>query len=114
MNLLDLFRFQGLGKKSANIAKERLKIILSHQSPDGQVPQFLPRLRQDILDVIQKYAPIDPEEITVQLQSHGNCSVLELNIALPSEALKCCHAADPTHTAHRVISDPSIEHDTVV
>jgi cell division topological specificity factor len=114
MNLLDLFRFQGLGKKSANIAKERLKIILSHQSPDGQVPEFLPKLRQDILDVIQKYAPIDPDEITVQLQSHGNCSILELNIALPSEALKRCHAQDISSTARVVISDPSVEHDTVV
>ncbi|MEY3183124.1 MAG: cell division topological specificity factor MinE [Pseudomonadota bacterium] len=92
MNLLDLFRFQGIGKKSATVAKERLKIILSHQSPDGEAPEFLPRLRQDILTVIQKYAPIDPAEMTVQLQTEGNCSILELNIALPSEALKRCHS----------------------
>jgi cell division topological specificity factor len=114
MNLLDLFRFQGLSKKSANVAKERLKIILSHQSPNGQAPEFLPRLRQDILAVIQKYAPIDPDEITVQLQSHGNCSILELNIALPSEALKLCHSQTKSASVRTVISDPSVEQDSVV
>lgn len=85
MNFLDLFRFQGLEKKSARIAKERLKIILSHQSETGQAPDFLPQLREDILRVVSKYVNIDAGDIIIQLQSQGNCSVLELNVPLPRQ-----------------------------
>lgn len=70
-------------RKSAKIARERLQIVLSHQRLEGEDVDFLPRLRNELLTVISKYVKIDKEQINVQLQRSGSCSVLELNIPLP-------------------------------
>lgn len=70
-------------RKSAKIARERLQIVLSHQRLEGEDADFLPRLRNELLTVISKYVKIDKEQINVQLQRSGSCSVLELNIPLP-------------------------------
>ena len=49
-------------------------------------PDYLPQLKQDILDVIRKYVQIDPEQVTVQLDKKGEeLSVLELNIMLADD-----------------------------
>ncbi|HXH54454.1 MAG TPA: cell division topological specificity factor MinE [Gammaproteobacteria bacterium] len=76
----------GLGRHSAKTARERLQIVVSHQRAEegGGDVDFLPRLRNELLSVICKYVKIDPEQVNVQLQRTENCSVLELNIALPN------------------------------
>jgi cell division topological specificity factor len=85
MNILQLL---GLKKKSASIAKERLQIVVSHQRMDGGDVDFLPKMRYELLAVISKYVKINQEQINVQLQRNGNCSVLELNIMLPTPVLQ--------------------------
>ncbi len=85
MNILQLL---GLSKKSASIAKERLQIVVSHQRMDGGDVDFLPKMRHELLAVISKYVNINQEQINVQLQRNGNCSVLELNIMLPTPVLQ--------------------------
>ena len=40
-------------------------------------------LQKELLEVIRKYVPIDQEQIQVELENQGNCSILELNITLP-------------------------------
>jgi cell division topological specificity factor len=80
-----LFNQMGLGRHSAKTARERLQIVVSHQrAEEGGDVDFLPRLRNELLSVICKYVKIDPEQVNVQLQRTENCSVLELNIALPN------------------------------
>ncbi|HEV2524201.1 MAG TPA: cell division topological specificity factor MinE, partial [Gammaproteobacteria bacterium] len=75
----------GLGRHSAKTARERLQIVVSHQrAEEGGDVDFLPRLRNELLSVICKYVQVDPEQVNVQLQRTENCSVLELNIALPN------------------------------
>ena len=85
MNILQLL---GLSKKSASIAKERLQIVVSHQRMDGGDVDFLPKMWHELLAVISKYVNINQEQINVQLQRNGNCSVLELNIMLPTPVLQ--------------------------
>ena len=74
----------GSNRQSAKVARERLQIVLSHQRNDGGDIDFLPKLRHELLTVICKYVKIDQEQVNVQLQRTENCSVLELNITLPS------------------------------
>lgn len=83
---MSLFTFLGIStnRKSAKVARERLQIVVSHQRSDEGDPDFLPKLRHELLTVISKYVKIDKDQITVQLQRNGSCSVLELNIALPT------------------------------
>ena len=78
--------FQSENKKSANVAKERLQIILAHQR-NGQSapPNYLPDLQRDLVAVISKYIPIEPGDISVQLERDGNLEVLEVKIELPDQ-----------------------------
>jgi len=82
MSLLDYFR-----RKKANtaaVAKERLQIIVAHERNERNKPDYLPQMQQDIVDVIRKYIEIDVDQVEVQLDNNGNCSVLELNVTLPN------------------------------
>ncbi|MEM0515779.1 cell division topological specificity factor MinE [Pseudoalteromonas sp. YIC-827] len=84
MSLLDYFRSQK--KTSASTAKERLQIIVAHERSQRGTPDYLPQLKQDILDVIRKYVAIDAEAVQVQLeQNEDDLAVLELNVTLPDE-----------------------------
>ena len=76
MALLDFFLSRK--KNTANIAKERLQIIVAERRRSDAEPHYLPQLRKDIL------------EVTVQLeQKDGDISILELNVTLPeAEELK--------------------------
>lgn len=83
MSLLDYFRSKR-NPNSAKLAKERLQIIVAHERSQRDTPDYLPQMKQDILEVICKYVKIDIEQISVQLDQKGdNLSVLELNIMLP-------------------------------
>lgn len=57
MALLDFFLSRK--KSTANIAKERLQIIVAERRRSDAEPHYLPQLRKDILDVICKYVQID-------------------------------------------------------
>lgn len=82
MSFMDFFRSQ---KKptSASTAKERLQIIVAHERGQRSQPDYLPQLQRDILEVIRKYVPISENQVQVELENQGSCSVLELNITLP-------------------------------
>jgi len=79
--LLDYLR--GPRKKSAVVAKERLQLILAHERR-GRLgsPDYLPALKEELLNVIAKYVVIDRESIKVNLEKQGDYDVLELNIPL--------------------------------
>ncbi|QQD19561.1 cell division topological specificity factor MinE [Spongiibacter nanhainus] len=81
MSILNFFK----SKKpdSAAIAKERLQIIVAHERSQRNEPDYLPRLQQELLEVIRKYVEVDQDQVDVALDDSGNCSVLELNITLP-------------------------------
>nr|WP_268837850.1 MULTISPECIES: cell division topological specificity factor MinE [unclassified Pseudoalteromonas] len=84
VSLLDYFRSQK--KSSASLAKERLQIIVAHERSQRGTPDYLPQLKQDILEVIRKYVAIDAEAVQVQLeQNEDDLAVLELNVTLPDD-----------------------------
>lgn len=80
MSWLKFFRPR---QTSANIAKERLQVIVAHQRSGFQNPDFLPKLQEEITNVIAKYVNIDKEHVKVDLEQQGDRSVLELNITIP-------------------------------
>lgn len=80
MGLLDYFR-KGRGR-SAEVAKERLSIIVAREGhTNGKLP-YLPQLKQELLQVLAKYEKIDVEQVTVNVERNGDCEVLELNVIL--------------------------------
>ena len=59
--------FAGEKKKTANVAKERLQIILAHERSgrNAAEPDYLPALQRELIAVISKYIKIDPADIKV-------------------------------------------------
>jgi cell division topological specificity factor len=76
------------GNTAAAVAKERLQIIISHERSQKNTPDYLPKLQEEILEVIAKYVPITRDKVVVNLERSGDSSVLELNVMVPDEALE--------------------------
>ena len=74
MNILSFFRTRT--KSTAVEAKERLQILLAHERADLAGPEYLPRLKNELLQVIAKYVAVDNDKIAVNLENTGNVSVL--------------------------------------
>ncbi|MGH1374374.1 MAG: cell division topological specificity factor MinE [Cellvibrionaceae bacterium] len=81
MSIFDYFKSQK--KNTASIAKERLQVIVAHERSKRNQPDYLPELQREILEVIRKYVHIDQDQVDVQLDNNGDCSILELNVTLP-------------------------------
>jgi len=84
MGLLDYFRTPR--QNSASIAKERLQILVSHERSERNKPSYLPMLQKDILEVIRKYVEVDPDAVTVSMETQHNREILELNVVLPQRS----------------------------
>lgn len=85
---MSLFKYLRKRKDSASVAKERLQIIISHERSQRTNPDYLPKLQEEILEVIAKYVPIDKEQVKVNLDKIGDNAVLELNVTMPEDALE--------------------------
>lgn len=80
MGLLKLFRKT---PSSANVAKERLRIIVAQERGARGSPDYLPLLRRELLEVIHKYVNVDPSSVQVSVGHEEGQEVLEFSVALP-------------------------------
>lgn len=85
---MDFFKiFSRKKEKSKNVARERLKLVLVHDRSEFS-PQFLEKIKEDIINVISKYAEIDEEELDIKLtkmkkdKDEGSMSALVANIPI--------------------------------
>jgi cell division topological specificity factor len=70
-------------KAPASVARERLQVIIAQTG--SCAPDYLPQLRSDIMEVISRYVSISPSDVNVNVSRKGRESLLELDVALPSE-----------------------------
>ena len=80
-NIMNYFR----KNKSAEIAKNRLHIIIAQEKSQKNSPDYLPMLRQEILKVVAKYTNADINQVNVELHHKDNNAILELNVTLPDQ-----------------------------
>ena len=79
---LNIFRREQ--KSTASLARERLQVIVAHQRAGrANGLDFLPRMQQELLDVIRKYVTVSDDAIRLNVERDGGLEVLELNITLP-------------------------------
>lgn len=84
MSLLSLIF--GQKPKTASVAKERLQLIIARERGGSVTADFLPLLQRDLIAVISKYVPINPEDIKVSLEKQDRYEVIEVNIVLPEKS----------------------------
>ncbi|WP_058834254.1 cell division topological specificity factor MinE [Luteimonas abyssi] len=80
---MGMFDFLKAKKNTANIAKERLRIIVAQERTGRDAPDYLPLLQRELLEVIRKYVSIDAEAVKVDLAKDGDHDVLDISVALP-------------------------------
>jgi cell division topological specificity factor len=85
MGLLDYFRTASR-PSSAALAKERLQILVAHERSARNAPDYLPKLQQELLEVIRKYVNVEQDAISVTMEQDENREVLEVNIVLPDDS----------------------------
>ena len=73
--------------KTAQVAKERLQLIIAHERDGGgSTANFLPDLQRELIAVISKYVKVNPDDIRVSLEKQDRYEVLEVKIELPEKA----------------------------
>lgn len=83
MSLFDFFKARPKG--TANVARERLTILVSQARSSRDAPDYLPVLRKELLEVIRKYVNVDSDAVTVKMQKDGNQDIFELSVTLPDK-----------------------------
>lgn len=86
MSILDFIKQKLSRPDTAQIAKERLQIIVAHERLQRKtgVVNFQ-ELQQKLIAVIAEYLRIEKNQVNVELQHDQNRSVLELNVTLPEQ-----------------------------
>ena len=73
----------GAKKNTASIAKDRLRIIIAQERSTLGGRDYLPLLRQELLEVIRKYVNVDVDAVKVDVIKDGDHDVLDISVALP-------------------------------
>lgn len=76
-----LLRFFKL-RRSAPVARDRLKVLLAHERAMTGRPDLVAVLREEILAVIRKHVPVDPAKVNVRADREGATSTLTVDIEL--------------------------------
>lgn len=87
MSFLDKFFSKTKQKTPAELAKERLlRIVVESRGMRG-APDFIPRMKEEILQVIRKYVTIEDEQVKVDVRKEEDCTMLGLEINLNKDQL---------------------------
>ena len=81
MGILDFLKRKP--EATASVAKERLRIIVAQERSTRGAPDYLPMMRNELLEVIKKYVHVDLEAINISFERDSGHEVLELSVALP-------------------------------
>ena len=83
MAWMDIFRANK--PSTAQLAKERLQVIVAHQRAGHlHAPDYPPKLQKELLDVIRKYVAVGEDAVNIEVERDGDTEILELNITVPS------------------------------
>jgi len=69
--------------RSANAAKERLKLVLIHDRTD-LTPKAVDQMKNELMEVISRYIAIDPEAVRIAVTQDGREQRLVADIPIKS------------------------------
>lgn len=80
-------RLMGKKQKSANEAKERLKLVLIHDRTDIS-PGQMEKMKNELLQVISRYVSIDPNSVRIDMAQEGREQRLIADIPITTPTRK--------------------------
>ena len=81
MGILDFLKRKP--EPTATVARERLRIIVAQERSTRGAPDYLPMMRNELLEVIKKYVHVDLDAININFERDSGHEVLELSVTLP-------------------------------
>ena len=82
MSILQFFSRKG----SAPVARHLLQILPAHARAGGGQNDLVGVLREEILAVIAKHVPVEPDNVRVKMERGEAISTLEVEVDIPSQA----------------------------
>ncbi len=79
MTIFQLFR----RRPTAEVARERLQILLAHERASAGQEGLVATLREEILAVIAKHVSVERDKVQVKLERDGEMSTLAIDIEMP-------------------------------
>ena len=80
MNLRSLFKRE----PTAPVARERLQVLLAHERSIAGGSDLIAVLREEVLSVIKKHIPLEPQSVQVRMERGGVVCVLEIEVEVPT------------------------------
>jgi len=80
MGILDFLKRKP--EATATVARERLRIIVAQERSSRGAPDYLPMMRNELLEVIKKYVHVDIEDININVERGSDHEILELSVTL--------------------------------
>lgn len=81
MGILDFLKRKP--EATATVARERLRIIVAQERSTRGAPDYLPMMRNELLEVIKKYVHVDLDAININVERDSGHEILELSVTLP-------------------------------
>jgi cell division topological specificity factor len=81
MGILDFLKRKP--EATASVARERLRIIVAQERSTRGAPDYLPMMRNELLEVIKKYVHVDLDAININFERDSGHEILELSVTLP-------------------------------
>jgi cell division topological specificity factor len=81
MGILDFLKRKP--EATATVARERLRIIVAQERSTRGAPDYLPMMRNELLEVIKKYIHVDLDAININFERDSGHEILELSVTLP-------------------------------
>jgi cell division topological specificity factor len=75
-------------RRSAPVARERLRILLEYERATAGQKDLMLVLREEILAVISRHVAVDPEKVMVKVDRGATVSTLEIDIEVPNVEMR--------------------------
>ena len=80
-----MFKLIFFRRRSAPVARDRLKVLLAHERAFAGKSDLIGVLRDEILAVIRKHVAVDPERVRVNANRASKVSTLTVDIEIPTD-----------------------------
>ena len=71
-------------RSSAPVARERLQILLAHERAIVGQSDLVAILQDEILAVIARHVPVEPDQVRVRMERGESVSTLEVEVDIPA------------------------------
>ena len=81
MSFLDFFTKRK--PPTANLAKERLQVIIAREGNRSSNPELIQQIKRAVLEAVGKFVQVRPEDIAIEVENQRDLEVLSVSVTLP-------------------------------